>query len=136
MKSASNCREKHQNHFLKKEKFHCLANTASLFFYSTCLTITALFCFHLLFYHRNIKYTTNIQEYNRSHTFIQPKKGRFPSTLLITKIHFSCTWNSSISVCCKISLQTAKPAIYSKGNGFQTRQVLYIQITAAQQFRS
>ncbi|KAG8384791.1 hypothetical protein BUALT_Bualt04G0155200 [Buddleja alternifolia] len=73
MKSASNWREQHQNHFLKKERFQSLPNTASLLFYLTCLTI--LCSFYLIYYPTNIKYSTNTQEYNQTNTtaVVQPK---------------------------------------------------------------
>ncbi|KAH6830230.1 hypothetical protein C2S53_000199 [Perilla frutescens var. hirtella] len=70
--SATDCREKHL--LTKKDRCHCLANTASLFFYSTCIAITTISCFHFIFYHTNIKYTNNIHDFNQTHALIQPNK--------------------------------------------------------------
>ncbi|KAK4417737.1 protein ALTERED XYLOGLUCAN 4-like [Sesamum alatum] len=69
MKSGSKCREAHQNPFLiKKDRF---LNTASLFFYLSALTLTIFFCFHLLYYPTNTKYTPIHQDTQTNHISIQ-----------------------------------------------------------------
>ncbi|KAH6830231.1 hypothetical protein C2S53_000200 [Perilla frutescens var. hirtella] len=60
---------------MKKDRSRCLANTVYLFFYSTCIAIATISCFHFIFYHTNIKYTNNIHDFNQTHTLnIQPNK--------------------------------------------------------------
>lgn len=60
MKSAA--ARYNQNNFFKKERFHSLANIASLLFYLACLTIAILVGSHLLYNTTTIKYTTNVDD--------------------------------------------------------------------------
>lgn len=77
MKSAKN----QTPSFLKKDRFHFhfLATTpASLFFYTSCLTLIIIFCIHLLYYSPpNTKYSIHQEFGNNNSTkiLIHPKKG-------------------------------------------------------------
>ncbi|PIN23554.1 hypothetical protein CDL12_03717 [Handroanthus impetiginosus] len=77
MKSPLNHKEKHHYNFLKKDiiRFHFSPNKSSVFFYLTCLILTILLCFHVLYYPKTLNYTPNSIQYNQTKTFIQPQKG-------------------------------------------------------------
>ncbi|PIM99032.1 hypothetical protein CDL12_28477 [Handroanthus impetiginosus] len=77
MKSTLNHKEKHHYNFLKKDiiRFHLSPNKFSVFFYLTCLILTILLSFRLLYYPKTLNYTPNSNQYNQTKSFIQPQKG-------------------------------------------------------------